>query len=418
MIKAEIISIGDELLIGQTINTNAGFIGQQLSRMGIDVIRATAIADQKQAIFHALNEAIVIADLVLITGGLGPTKDDMTKIFLAEYFGSKLVRNDEILKKIEEYFSKRHRDMLEANRQQADLPDNCVVLSNPVGTASGMWFEKNGKIIISMPGVPYEMKAIMEGEVLPKLKQIFPLPHIVHRTILTQGLGESFIADIVKDWENRLRNDGLSLAYLPSPGMVKLRITARGEDKNVLAAKVKTYENELATLIPELIYGYETESLESIIGKLLKEKQQTLSTAESCTGGYIAHRITSVSGSSDYFIGSVISYSNRIKTDELGVNENDLKNKGAVSKEVVEQMATGIQKKFKTDYAIAVSGVAGPDGGSEEKPVGTVFISIAYPGGVSSKKYLFENDRMRNIQRTNLTALNMLRKVLVGNAKP
>lgn len=414
MVKAEIISIGDELLIGQTINTNAAWIGQQLSLLGIDVLRATAISDKGSDIIESIKAAESTSDIVLITGGLGPTKDDITKFTLAEYFGSRLIRNNEILKRIEDYFLQRGREVLEVNRQQADLPDNCTILTNPLGTASGMWFEKNGKIVISMPGVPYEMRAIMQEQVLPRLKNRFPLPHIVHRTILTQGIGESFLAEMISEWENKLRKEGLSLAYLPSPGIVKLRITARGEEKKILEKKIRSLEEELIPLIQDYVFGFEKDTLESIVGKILKEKKQTLSTAESCTGGYIAHKITSVSGSSDYFMGSVISYANRIKTDELKVNENDLKENGAVSKEVVEQMAVGIQKKFKTDYSISVSGVTGPDGGSAEKPVGTVWIAIAYPGGVSSKKYLFETDRMRNIHRTYLTAVNMLRKVLIG----
>ncbi|MFZ5554260.1 MAG: competence/damage-inducible protein A [Bacteroidota bacterium] len=410
-VKAEIISIGDELLIGQTVNTNAAWIGRELSLLGIEIHRITTISDQREEIISAISASP--ADIILMTGGLGPTNDDITKSTLASYFGSKLVRNTDIVQRIESYFSQRGREVSEVNRQQADLPDNCTVLTNPLGTASGMWFEKNGKIVISMPGVPYETKAIMTNEVLPRLKERFPLPHLVHRTILTQGIGESFLAEIIKDWETRLRNDGLSLAYLPSPGIVKLRITAKGGEKNNLEKQVNTYINELLTLVPQYIYGFENDRLEQLVGNLLTEKKQTLSTAESCTGGYIAHMITSVPGSSAYFMGTVVSYSNRIKTEILEVKEADLNNYGAVSREVVEQMALGIQKKFQTGYSIAVSGVAGPDGGSDEKPVGTVWIAIAFPGGVESKKFLFEADRIRNIHRTALTALTMLRKKLL-----
>lgn len=414
MAKASVLTIGDELLIGQTINTNAAWIGRELALVNIRVTKSLTISDEKSAIISAINLLLEDSNILIITGGLGPTKDDITKYTLAEYFSMKLKRNQEVLEKIEGFFKIRGREMLEVNRQQADLPENCRVIENKSGTASGMWFEKDGKIIISMPGVPYEMKAMMSEVVIPDLVKIFKPVAVYHRTILTQGIGESFLADILKDWENDLRINGHSLAYLPSPGIVKLRVSAGGKNVNELKLIVDDYCEKLYEIIPEWIYGEEDDQLEALVGKLLTNKKMTLSTAESCTGGYISHLITSVSGSSAYYMGSVVSYSNEIKTNQLKVDEKLISTAGAVSKEVVEQMALGVKEKLKTDYSIAVSGVAGPDGGSEEKPVGTVWIAIGTPNGLVSKKYLFENSRERNIRRAALTSLNMLRKILAN----
>lgn len=413
--QIEIISIGDELLIGQTVNTNAAWIGEQLSLAGFGVKAVTTIRDEKEEINTALNYAFSRAGIVLITGGLGPTKDDITKHVLAEYFNTRLVRNEAVLTHIESFFSQRGRVMLDANIRQADLPENCTILHNPVGTAAGMWFENNGKICISMPGVPYEMKAIMELEVLPKLKEKFQSKVHFHRTVLTQGIGESFLAEKIKDWETDLRNEGMGLAYLPSPGLVRLRISASEDKKSLAEEKVNGKIETVLPLISKYVYGFDEDKLESVIGRLLLQKKATLSTAESCTGGNIAHLITEVPGSSDYFQGSVVSYSNEIKIKELGVNPDDLKTFGAVSQQVAEQMARGINQRFRTDYSIAVSGVAGPAGGTEEKPVGTVWIAVAEGQKVYSKKYLFEKDRQRNITRSTLTALMMLRGLLLGD---
>lgn len=412
--QAEIISIGDELLIGQTINTNAAWMGEQLNLIGIDVLRITVISDKEEAILNALYESSQRVKIILITGGLGPTKDDITKHALCKYFNSKLVRHEETLKLIEDYFTRRGRQILETNRQQADVPHNCKVLKNLHGTAPGMWFEKENCIYVSMPGVPYEMKAIMSQYVIPELKQKYTHEIILHRTILTQGIGESFLAEIIKDWEIKLRNENLYLAYLPSPGIVRLRISAKGDNQSALQHKISVFEKELMQLIPQYIYGFEKDKLEEIIGKLLLDKKQTLSTAESCTGGYIAHLITGISGSSNYYLGSVISYDNTVKINQLGVSSQDIEKFGAVSQPVVEQMATGVKKLINTNYSIAVSGIAGPDGGTPDKPVGTVWIAIAHPQGVCSKKFLFEQNRERNIQRTALTALNLLRKIILG----
>lgn len=414
MAKASVLTIGDELLIGQTINTNAAWIGRELALVNIRVTKSLTISDEKSDIIAAIDLLLKDSNIIIITGGLGPTKDDITKYTLAEYFSMKLKRNQEVLEKIEDFFKIRGREMLEVNRQQADLPENCRVIENKSGTASGMWFEKDGKIIISMPGVPYEMKSMMSEVVIPDLVKIFKPVAVYHRTILTQGMGESFLADILKYWENDLRSKGHSLAYLPSPGIVKLRVSSGGKDVNELKLIVDDYCEKLYEIIPEWIYGEGDDLLEALVGKLLTNKKMTLSTAESCTGGYISHLITSVSGSSTYYMGSVVSYSNEIKTNQLKVDEKLFSTVGAVSKEVVEQMALGVMEKLKTDYSIAVSGVAGPDGGSEEKPVGTVWIAIGTPSGLVSKKYLFENNRERNIRRAALTSLNMLRKILIS----
>ena len=414
MAKASVLTIGDELLIGQTINTNAAWIGRELALVNIRVTKSLTISDEKSDIIAAIDLLLKDSNIIIITGGLGPTKDDITKYTLAEYFSMKLKRNQEVLEKIEDFFKIRGREMLEVNRQQADLPENCRVIENKSGTASGMWFEKDGKIIISMPGVPYEMKSMMSEVVIPDLVKIFKPVAVYHRTILTQGMGESFLADILKYWENDLRSKGHSLAYLPSPGIVKLRVSSGGKDVNELKLIVDDYCEKLYEIIPEWIYGEGDDQLEALVGKLLTNKKMTLSTAESCTGGYISHLITSVSGSSTYYMGSVVSYSNEIKTNQLKVDEKLFSTVGAVSKEVVEQMALGVKEKLKTDYSIAVSGVAGPDGGSEEKPVGTVWIAIGTPSGLVSKKYLFENNRERNIRRAALTSLNMLRKILIS----
>lgn len=414
MAKASILTIGDELLIGQTINTNAAWIGRELALVNIRVTKSLTISDEKSEIIAALDSLLQETDILIITGGLGPTKDDITKYTLAEYFSMNLVRNTEVLRKIEDYFKIRGREMLEVNRQQADLPEHCRVVENKNGTASGMWFERGNKIIVSMPGVPYEMKAMMSETVIPELVKLFQPVTVFHRTILTQGIGESFLAEILKDWETDLRSNGHSLAYLPSPGIVKLRVSSGGKKIEELKSIVDGYCEKLYELIPEWIYGEGEDLLEEVVGKILTKNKKTLSTAESCTGGYISHLLTSVSGSSNYYWGSVISYSNQVKMEHLKVDKEILSRQGAVSQEVVEQMAKGVKEKMKTDYSIAVSGVAGPDGGSAEKPVGTVWIAIGTPEGVVSKKFLFENNRERNIRRAALTSLNMLRKLLIS----
>lgn len=415
--KAEIITIGDEILIGQTVDTNSAFIGHELSMAGIELNRIVSISDSRSAILRALKSSEREADVIIITGGLGPTKDDITKHVLCEYFETSLEVVPEVAAQIEAFFKERGKKMLESNYLQAALPKDCIVLNNPIGTASGMWFEKGGKVFVSMPGVPYEMKRLMNEEVLPRLKSQFALPNILHRTVMTEGLGESFLAEIIKDWEDSLPSVGLKLAYLPSPGIVKLRLTAQGDHMESIQNKVDQKVKELEELIPQHIFGYDNESIESVIGKLLIERGETVSSAESCTGGFIAHLITSISGSSAYFDGSIVSYSNDVKINTLKVNPSDIESDGAVSQTVVEQMAINCRKQLNTTYALATSGVAGPDGGSDEKPVGTVWIALAWEDGVFSKKFLFEKNRSRNIKRASNAALSMLKRKLMGQLR-
>jgi nicotinamide-nucleotide amidase len=410
---AEIISIGDELLVGQVVNTNASWMAQQLHQAGIGVSRIVAVSDSHEEIIASLREAMTRADTILITGGLGPTKDDITKASLCEFFGTRLVFNEEAYLQLKELFGKRGWEISERNRKQAELPETCTPLTNYNGTAPGMWFEKDGKIIVSMPGVPFEMEAMMEGDVLPRLTALENSRIVVHRTVLTHGIGESMLADMIRDWEEKLP-DYMKLAYLPQPGIVRLRLTGYYEDRNKLADDISRQIIALQGLIPELIFGYDEDTMEEVVGKLLRLKGQTLCTAESCTGGYISHLITSIPGSSDYYTGSVIAYSNRIKTEMLGVRPSTLDLHGAVSEETVKEMATGARERFRTDHAIAVSGIAGPDGGTSEKPVGTVWIALAHPGGVIARKYLFGEHRGRNIRRAALSALNLLRLELLS----
>ncbi len=414
---AEIITIGDEILIGQIIDTNSAWLGTELSNIGISVKQITSVSDDKQHILEALALAEKRADIIIITGGLGPTKDDVTKYTLCEYFKTTLIINEEVLKHVTAFFVKRNRPMLDVNLKQAEVPVNCEVLFNNNGTAPGMWFKYNNKVFISMPGVPFEMKGIMMDYGFDKLKQNFALPFIYHRTILTQGIGESFLADKLTVWENNLTAKEIKLAYLPSPGMVKLRLSAKGNDKQKLKMLVDKEADELYKLANEYIYGEEelgkaAPTFQSIIGEILTKKNKTISIAESCTGGYISHLITSISGSSAYYKGSVIAYENAIKIVELKVNPGTLKNFGAVSIECAKEMASGILKKFNTDYAIATTGIAGPTGETPDKPIGTVCIAIATKNEVTAQKFIFGNNRERNIRMASDMALSMLNKVI------
>jgi nicotinamide-nucleotide amidase len=408
----EIITIGDEILIGQIVDTNSAWMAKELNNAGIRIKQITSVSDDKEHIKKALDEARTRVDVILITGGLGPTKDDMTKATLCEYFNSTLKRDEGAYLNVKSIFDSRGLPFTPINQRQADVPVNCIPIMNTKGTAPGMWFEEFGKVFVSMPGVPYEMKAMMESFVIPKLTEKFKTPFIVHQTILTQGIGESFLSEKIATWEDSLP-ENCKLAYLPSTGMVRLRLSSVGDDKVVLDSQVKELIGKLTPLISEYIYGYDDESMEQIVGRLLKSKGKKISTAESCTGGYIAHRITSIPGSSAYFEGSVIAYSYEIKENILGVEKEILEKYGAVSEQVVLAMANGVKHHFKTDYSIAASGIAGPDGGTPEKPVGTVWISIATPEKTFAKKFLFGNDRERNIIRTNITALNLLRQELL-----
>jgi nicotinamide-nucleotide amidase len=408
---AEIISIGDEILIGQIINTNSSWIAENLTYLGFAVKRIIAISDNESDILAALDDSGQRVDLVFITGGLGPTNDDITKNTLCKYFNSELVINKTVLKDITGLFKIRGFDVSLVNRKQAEVPTNAEVVPNKCGTAPGLWFNKNNKVFIVTPGVPFEMKMMSEEFIFPKLQKHFKTQQIYHRTVLTQGVGESLLAEIIKEWENDLP-ENIKLAYLPQPGIVRLRLTISGKDRKKLVMQIEKQISILEKLIPEYIFGYDSDLLEEICGKLLKENKMTLATAESCTGGYIAHLITSIAGSSEYFKGSVIAYSNEIKQLELGVKESSLIKYGAVSEQVVKEMAEGIRKKFNTDFAIATSGIAGPTGATAEKVVGTTWIAIASSEKVIAQMFLFGENRERNIRKAGVTALNMLRKEL------
>ncbi len=412
-VMVEIITIGDELLIGQVVNTNAAWMAEELNGAGWSVRQISSVSDNAAEIRRAIDEASGRAEVILMTGGLGPTKDDITKEVLCEYFSAKMVLNESVLSRIESFFRRKGLPLTELNRNQALVPDSARVIENPLGTAPGLAFEKNGKLYVSMPGVPYEMKHIMEVFVLPELLKSSGDQVIVHKTVLTQGIGESFLAKIIEEWENSLA-PGIKLAYLPSPGIVRLRLSMRGTDRLMMEEKVAEKVAALQKLIPAYIWGEGKETLEENVGKLLTDRGKTLATAESCTGGLIAHRITSVPGSSGWFTGSIIAYDNRLKTDILGVSLQEIEAHGAVSRKVVESMASGAQDYLKTDYALAVSGIAGPDGGTNEKPVGTVWIAVAGPERVVSNKFLFGDERIRNIQRSATAALAMLREQILG----
>jgi nicotinamide-nucleotide amidase len=405
--KAIVISIGDELLIGQTINTNAAWIGQELSKLGGSVIEGLTISDQAEKIIETVEYAINRADVVLITGGLGPTKDDITKHTLARFFNTELEIHKPTLEKITNYFTSRNRPMLESNIQQAALPKNCTILPNNYGTAAGMWFEKEHRIVISLPGVPYEMKGIMTEEVFPMFKQRFQLNSLYHKTILTQGIGESFLAEQISEWENKVRSEGFGLAYLPSPGLVKLRLSSpNGEiDKQ----KIEEYLSEIQLLLPEAVFGFENDTLPQIIGKLLKDRNLKIGTVESCTSGLLANQIVSVSGASEYFEGSLLTYSYDIKESLLDIKKETLLTNGAVSEIIAQEMALGGLKKLGVDVCISTTGIAGPLGGTEDKPVGLVWIGIATKNQVKAKRFQFGDNRERNIQMTVLSALNWLR---------
>jgi len=417
--QTEIINIGDELLIGQVINTNASWMAEQLNLAGFPVYRITVIPDDPQYILDALVESGRRSDLVLLTGGLGPTKDDLTKETLCKYFRTKLIFDPITFQTIENFFTQRGFPVTDVNKKQAEIPESCIRIPNSNGTAPGMWLEEESlddgrkHVFVSMPGVPFEMKAMMINEIIPRIKQYFQPVNVLHHTILTQGLGESFLSDLLEDWETHLPAN-LHLAYLPQPGIVRIRLTGQSQNEALLQNQMDEEITKLRSLIKDYIFGEGEETMEGVVGKLLKEKHLTVATAESCTGGYIAHLLTSIPGSSEYFIGSVVAYSNDIKIKELGVKEETLMKYGAVSEEVVKQMALSIKDHFRTDYSIAVSGIAGPDGGTAEKPVGLVWIAIAGPSGANANKYFFGDNRERNIRRAALQALNLLRKTIAG----
>ena len=405
--KVEIISIGDELLIGQTVNTNASWMGKKLADLGASIEYCTVIRDQRSAILEAFRIAMDRVDVVLVTGGLGPTNDDITKDVICEFFDVQLVQNDSVLQHVRSFFNSRNRPMLDVNIRQALVPETSKVLHNAMGTAPGMLMEREGKMLVSMPGVPYEMKYIVETHLLTLMKERFQLNSLYFRTIQTQGIGESYIAQRIESLEDEMRSKGIALAYLPSPGSVRLRLSSVvSEENNKLIAD---FVKRIYELLPQYVFGEDDDSLSMVIGKLLTERAQTLSTVESCTGGALAASIVSVSGSSAYYEGSIVSYSNEVKSNIVNVQKTTIDQYGVVSKEVVVEMASNGRKILNTDYCLALSGIAGPDGGSEDKPVGTVWIGVAGPERVLTKKFQFENNRQRNIQRSILTAFNLLR---------
>ena len=408
--NAEIITIGDELLIGQVVDTNSAWMAEQLNLIGIRVVQITSISDQRKHILTTLKEASSRADIILISGGLGPTRDDITKTTLCEYFNTKPVFNQDAYENIVRLFGSRGFVITPLNCAQAEVPESCTPLLNVNGTAPGMWFEKDGIIYVSMPGVPFEMKGLMTTHVLPRLSKLSSTG-IVHRTILTQGVGESFLAAKIEAWETALP-EYIKLAYLPQPGIVRLRLTASGNSREQLEKEINERASELYGLIPDYIFGEGDETLEMVVSNLLKSHGFSLATAESCTGGYIAHLITSIPGSSAFFKGSVVAYANEIKEHLLGVSPDTLTRYGAVSQETVFEMAAGIIRHFKVDCAIAVSGIAGPDGGTPDKQVGTTWIAVLTPKGAETKMFTFGEHRGRNIRRAALAGLDMLRKQL------
>ena len=413
------ITIGDELLIGQTIDTNSAFIGQALTRIGIRLKRRVAVGDVWDDIWKALDEESAHSDIIIITGGLGPTADDITKPLLAKYFGSKLIIDEKVLAHVNylfEHVFKRPMPLLERNRKQAEVPENCTVLMNEKGTAPGMWFEKGRdteqfKVFVSLPGVPYEMKWLMEKKVIPMLENSFERPVILHQTLLTAGTGESMLAEKIKDWEENLPPH-IKLAYLPHFGMVRLRITITGDDKNQLEEELEKYFASLKEKVKEWLVIDEDLTMAQAIGKLLKERKQTIGTAESCTGGYIAHLLSKDPGASSNYKGTIVSYDNQVKIDLLGVPKEIIETKGAVSEETIRQMASGALSKLKSDWVIATSGILGPDGGSENKPVGMVWIAVGNKEKILAEQFHFKFDRARNMEMTTLNAFNMLRKLI------
>lgn len=414
MVKAEIITIGDEILYGQILDTNTQWISLELDKLGIKTVRKSSVGDQKSEILQILNEAALRADVVFITGGLGPTKDDLTKKILAEYFDCDLIMHAQALLDVTEFFAKRGRELSDINRDQALLPSKAEFIRNSQGTAPGMWFAEKGVIWVSMPGVPYEMKNIMEQEVLPRLVRHFQMPVIYHKVIKTVGIGESYLSELIESWEIQLPQH-IKLAYLPSMGIVKLRLTAVGDDLTRLQEEVERELQKVNPLIKSYVFGYEKDELADVVGSLLINQNATLSVAESCTGGHLAHQFTQNPGSSAYFMGGILSYANQVKIDQLGVSPKILATDGAVSEACIEAMAQGVQKRLGTTYALATSGIAGPDGGTEEKPVGTVWIALAHPKGVITRKLTLGGTRMQNIYLSSLACVNLLRKFILND---
>lgn len=416
-VHASIITIGDELLIGQVIDTNSAWIAQRLNLLGIWVKRRVAVGDVWGEIWNALDEESKHSHIILITGGLGPTADDITKPLLCQYFAGRMVVNDAALQNVKSIFARYlKRPLLEANLKQAEVPDVCTVIQNSKGTAPGMLFKREDKVFISMPGVPLEMQAMMADAVLPMLPTLFKLPAVVHRTLMTAGIGESFLADRIKEFEAALPAN-IKLAYLPNFALVRLRLTATGADKEALSQELDERFATLQSMLQDVMIANEDISLQEVVGRVLTAQNKTVATAESCTGGYVAHLLTTIPGSSKYFFGSIVSYDNSIKQDVLHVKAETLEAHGAVSEETVVEMAEGAKNLLKTGYAIAISGIMGPGGGSTEKPVGTVWIAVAGMKETVAKKFHSRFDRVRNIEWTAIQALTMLRQVVVADVE-
>lgn len=413
---AYILTIGDEILIGQITDTNSAWMAQQLNLQGIRIVGKTSVGDVHSEIVNALDMALHQADLVLVTGGLGATKDDITKKAIAEYFGMPLIFHDETFKRMEYFFKKINRTVSDMNKNSCVMPQNALVLNNDKGLAPAMWFQEGKKVLVSMPGVPYEMQHLMTDRVLPKLKASFPMSPIVHRTVLTAGEGETMLAEKLSDFEDRLP-ENVKLAYLPSLGTVRLRLTARGDDENALNQQLDRLKPEMESIVKYAVAGYDTETMPQVIGKMLKTRGLRIGSAESCTGGYLAHLLTSVAGSSEYFEGSIIAYSYALKEKLLGVLSETLATQGAVSEECVKEMVKGAVKRMNVDLAVAVSGVAGPGGGTPEKPVGTVWIAVGDKKNIITTKLGIDRGRLKNIEYAANVGLNLIRKFLLQKEK-
>lgn len=414
MVRAEIITIGDEILYGQILDTNTQWISSELDKIGIKTVRKSSVGDQRDVIVQILMEAQKRADIVFITGGLGPTKDDLTKKILADFFDCPLDYHPDALQDVTDFFAKRGRELSDINRDQALLPTKCTFIPNKQGTAPAMWFNEQETIWVSMPGVPFEMKAIMETEVLPRIVTHFKLPVIVHQIRKVVGIGESYLSDLIQDWELQLPSH-LKLAYLPSLGIVKLRLTGFGKDKVELNKDIEAEFEKVMPLINSFIFGREKDELADVVGQMLVQRHATLSVAESCTGGYLAHQFTQHAGSSAYFQGGIISYANEVKVNQLGVFQDTLDLEGAVSESCVKAMAVGARKQLGSTYALATSGIAGPNGGTDDKPVGTIWIALAHPDGVIARKLTQGGTRIQNIHLSSLTAINLLRRYLLND---
>jgi nicotinamide-nucleotide amidase len=412
--KATIITIGDEILIGQIVDTNSGFIAKSLDRIGVEVTEMISISDDKKHILDTFAQLQNKVDLVVITGGLGPTKDDITKKTFCEYFNDELVVNPEVLAHVTELIEGFYkRPISQLNKDQALVPSTCTVLHNKVGTAPGMWMKKENTVFISLPGVPYEMKYLVEEEIIPKIVREYKRPYIIHKTILTYGQGESLVAERIEDWENNLP-EFIKLAYLPNPGRVRLRLSARGTDKQILEDALEANIKSLDAIIHDIIVGYEeNETIESVVGKLLVKENKTISTAESFTGGKIASILSAVPGASNYFKGSIVSYATEVKVNVLGVSQDLVDQYSVVSAEVASAMALNVKEILKTDYAIATTGNAGPSKGDSDAEIGTVFIALATPNGVITEEFNFGQPREKVIDRATIKSLEILQKEIL-----